>query len=97
MGANAFADAARSLKVARLIRYFDRRFTNLGFHPFTQAGEIAVMLRDKVGAEEWKQHGILAGTKKPGPDSVAMVIREYEERAKAAAVEPPLCRHTGTH
>ena len=93
---NQFLQSARKAKVDKLVRYMDRRFKGLGFHVYVQAGEIAVMLRDKVSADEWKQHAILAGAKKPSPDTVAMVIKEYEDRA-AAAVAPPMCRHTGTH
>lgn len=85
MGANSFADEARAKKVKALIRYMDRRFTGLGFNVYTQADEIAVMLRDKVSEDEWKRHAVLAGVKKPSADSIAMVIKEFEDRAAAGS------------
>lgn len=93
MGANAFADSKRALKVAALVRYMDRRYTGLGYHPYTQAGEIAAELRDKLTAADWAQHAVLAGVKKPSADSVAMVINEFEKRAAT----PPMARLGGVH
>jgi hypothetical protein len=99
MSENSFADTARKVKVDKLVRYIDRRFTDLGYDVQAQAGEVAAMLRDEVTEEEWKRHAILAGVNKPSADSVAMVIKEYEDRAVSVSrsTEPPMCRHTGTH
>lgn len=98
MSGNAFADAARARKVAVLVRYMDRRFSALGYNVYTQASEIAAELRDKVSPDEWKHHAILAGAKKPSADSVAMVIKEYEDRAAAGVEgEETFLRFGGLH
>lgn len=78
---NAFAQLARAKKVRAMVQYFDRRFLSVGRCPFREAGELADMLRDSVSENEWTHHAILAGQNKPSAETVALIIKEYEDRA----------------
>jgi hypothetical protein len=85
---NIFEQAARARKVRAFVRHFDRRIRSTGKHPFVDAAEFAMRLRDSIGVEEWKHHAIQAGQRPPSPDTIAAVISVYEERSESFKEEP---------
>lgn len=98
MSGSSYAEAARAKKVTAYVRYFDGIFLEIGYDLHKDAAELAAWLL-KVSAENWKLHAINAGQHKPSADTVALIIKAYEDRAAAHAREfaGSLRRYGGMH
>jgi hypothetical protein len=80
MASNAFEQAARAKKVARLVAHFDQWITDAGHDPRANAKLVADTLF-RMSGEFWTQHAITCGLKPPSDTTREEVIAVYLDRA----------------
>lgn len=78
---NPHEEAARGLKVARLVEEIDRHALLAELDPYRAAGAIAEVL-ERWDAAHWAQAALGAAVRPPSPTTRQQVIARYRRRAQ---------------
>lgn len=84
MADNAFARAARSRKVTRMVRHLTELFAPLNLHPERDGAEMAQLVRVSFGDAEWRELAVQCGS--PGASvATRLMVLEALSRAQRKA------------